>query len=93
LTSLRERVAERFGDRAKLVLFGSRARGEGHEESDLDVLVWLDGASRAERREVIDLAFDVEQAFGLAVSPLVRDPSTPLGAALAAEIARDGVPL
>lgn len=36
-------LSERFGARvSELCLFGSRARGEGHEESDLDVLVAID---------------------------------------------------
>ncbi len=40
LAELRERLQERFGDRlAKLTLFGSKARGEGGDDADLDVLV------------------------------------------------------
>ena len=94
LAELKQRLGARFGERlARVVLFGSRARGEGHEDSDLDVLVLVAGLSAAERRAVIDVAFDLEQRFGLAISPLVRDPAKPIGAALAAEIARDGAAL
>lgn len=43
-------VRERFGSRVRdLRLFGSRARGEGHEESDVDVLVVIDDLTNDER--------------------------------------------
>ena len=39
LEKLKTRLRERFGERlVKLVFYGSRARGEGDEESDLDVM-------------------------------------------------------
>ena len=48
----------RFGPRVvELVLFGSRARGEAHEDSDVDVLVVIDELSDEERVSVIDLAY------------------------------------
>lgn len=76
------------------VLFGSRARGEGHEWSDLDVLVLVRDVTKAERRAILDLACEHELSSGFALSPLVRDARTPaLGAALRAEIDRDGVRL
>jgi predicted nucleotidyltransferase len=48
-------VRARFGTRLRqVVLFGSRARGSGRADSYLDVLVLVDGLTRAERREVLD---------------------------------------
>lgn len=95
LATLKGDLETRFGDRLDgLLLFGSRARSEGTESSDLDVLVLVRGLSRDERREVIDMAYARELETGLALSPLVRDPAgPPIAAALAAEIARDGRPL
>jgi predicted nucleotidyltransferase len=53
-------------------LFGSRARGEGHERSDLDVaLVVRTGAWRAYRHRIYDLAFDVGLAHGVELAPLL----------------------
>jgi uncharacterized protein len=52
-------------------LFGSRARGEGHEYSDLDVALVVDAAGRARRHDVYDLAFDIGLAHGVDVAPLV----------------------
>ena len=41
----------------RIVLFGSRARGDAHQDSDLDLLVILpDGASSSEARKAIGRA-------------------------------------
>ncbi|MBI4952859.1 MAG: nucleotidyltransferase domain-containing protein [Myxococcales bacterium] len=94
LAELRRLLAARFGDRlAGLTLFGSRARGEGHADSDLDVLVLVDGLTPVERREVLDLACDLELALRVAISPLVRPAAAPPVGALGREIGRDGVRL
>jgi uncharacterized protein len=93
LRRFRLAMTERFGPRlTRLVLFGSRARGEGHEESDLDVLVLVEAVTAEERRRVLDRAFELELETGLALSPLVRDAATFSSTTmLAREIARDGV--
>ena len=45
LTEAREALHDLYGARLlRLVLYGSHARGEAHDESDVDVLVVLDGA-------------------------------------------------
>jgi predicted nucleotidyltransferase len=96
LGAFRARLDVRFGERlARVVLFGSRARGEGHEESDLDVLVLVRGLTREERRAAIDDAGEVEMATGLIVSALVRDAET-WGRAdgpLARAVEREGIAL
>jgi len=44
LTDLRSELEDLYGDRpVQLVLYGSQVRGEVHPESDVDVLVVLDG--------------------------------------------------
>jgi predicted nucleotidyltransferase len=81
----------------ELALFGSRARGEGHEHSDLDVLV-VDDLTGSEARSVAQGCGDLLTAYDVLVSPFVV--STEHIARLrsrerliAAEIARDAVPL
>ena len=67
-------VRERFGARVQeVVLFGSQARGEAHEESDVDVLIVIDDLSEEERRAVLDLTFAPDAASDewLGLSPLV----------------------
>jgi len=56
-------------------LFGSRARGEGHESSDLDVAVLLASDWQRHRHRVYDLAFDIGLAHGVELAPLVLDES------------------
>lgn len=62
LTRFRAAVAEIYGDRIeRVVLFGSRARGDARPDSDYDVAVFLrDLADRdAEMNRLADLATDV----------------------------------
>ncbi len=58
----------------EVVLFGSQARGDVHEESDVDVLVVVDDLTESERRAAIDLAYDAnaaEREVWVGISPLV----------------------
>jgi predicted nucleotidyltransferase len=51
-------LEQRFGSRTReLKLFGSRVRGDAHEDSDVDLLVVVDDLSESERGEVFDLAW------------------------------------
>ena len=96
LTGLRGR----FGSRLVTVrLFGSYARGEAHEDSDVDCLVLLDRVELEDDRAITDLAGDLTwQIGGVVISPLImsedrfnawkaRERRTPL------EIEREGIPL
>jgi antitoxin ChpS len=58
---------------ARLVLFGSRARGDHGPESDLDVAVVTDrmvGGRAAMAGALADLAFDILLETGVLVAPL-----------------------
>jgi predicted nucleotidyltransferase len=58
--AFRDGLAKRFGPRlSEVVLFGSWARGEAGDESDVDVLVVVADLTESERRDVLDLAYDV----------------------------------
>jgi len=97
--NLKVRVASRFGARLlELSLFGSYARGDWGPDSDVDVLVVVDGLTHGERREVSDLAEDVYFETLVRVSPLALsgDEMRTLRAReylIASEIERDGVPV
>lgn len=69
-----------------LRLFGSRARGEGTEESDLDVLVILREKNRALCRRIVAEALEIDFAYDTNLAPMIlsveeyeqnRDYSTP----------------
>ena len=57
----------------QVLLFGSRARGEGHEESDLDLAVILSEDEGPNWRRVVDVAteLNLEYEFRIRVSPLI----------------------
>jgi predicted nucleotidyltransferase len=102
LTAFVERVRERYGERlAKVAVFGSRARGDVHAESDIDVAVILRApCGTKERFDIVDMACDVALAAPAWVdlSPrvlaeddylrLVRDEWH-----LGLDIEREGIPL
>jgi hypothetical protein len=76
-----------------VVLFGSRARGDSGEESDIDVAVEVAPgvAALAARRAVADAAHDAMaegDAFALGLSPVVVPAGQ--GGGLGAALARDG---
>ena len=52
-------------------LFGSRARGEGDEESDLDVFIVLPEISWKVEKEIYGLSFDVSLKHGVLISPVL----------------------
>ncbi len=92
-------VRERFGGRVRDVrLFGSYARGEAHEDSDVDVLVVVDGLTNAEAREIGYHTGDLLTEYDVIVSALALsrehyDELVSRERAIVQEIQRDGVPL
>ncbi len=63
-----------YGDRLqRVVLFGSKARGDADTESDLDVLIVLDDGVWRLRDAVALLAFEPMMEHGVVLSPLVVD--------------------
>ncbi|MBI3929109.1 MAG: nucleotidyltransferase domain-containing protein [Armatimonadetes bacterium] len=95
------RLEELLGPRLKqLRLFGSRARGTEHRDSDVDLFVLVDHCDRDTRRRIIELAFDVtaDHGFRLFLSPLVMDEEHFAGLVarerrLARDINEEGIPL
>lgn len=68
----KRRVEGAFGARvAKMVLFGSRARGDVHEESDWDIAVFLAGEpSSDDLNRLADLGTDLLYETGQVIQPL-----------------------
>lgn len=92
-------LRRRYGDAVLEVrLFGSFARGEADEASDVDVAVVLESADWETRRDIVDLATDTGLAHDLLLSPTVFDRETYEAwrrqeRALVMDIEREGVPL
>jgi uncharacterized protein len=71
-----ERLRGLFGERLlELRLFGSFARGEAHEDSDVDVLVLVEGLTDLEIGLVAGEAAPIIQKTGLAIAPLPMSPA------------------
>ena len=82
----------------EVTLFGSRARGDATEESDLDLFVAL--KQEDPRKEIEKLAFNIASDLtldsGILVSVLVADPTflrRHAGFAILEAVREDGVPL
>ena len=52
-------------------LFGSRARDEGTEESDLDVLVVVQDKDRALYRRIVEESLDIDLAYDMNLAPTI----------------------
>ena len=52
-------------------LFGSRARDEGTEDSDLDVLVVVQDKDRALYRRIVEESLDIDLAYDMNLAPTI----------------------
>lgn len=66
-------VIRRLEPTATIILYGSEARGEARPDSDVDVLILLEGDKRDLRREseLSGALYDVELASGILISPMI----------------------
>lgn len=79
-------------------VFGSRARHEGHEDSDLDLLVLIPEENAQIKTRIWDAAYAVFSATDILLSPLVlsRQQYESLKGRerlIAQDIERDGIPV
>lgn len=66
----REEVRARYGARVRDIrIFGSKVRGDHHDESDIDLLVLIEDCDDYTRREVGELAY----SFSSWLSAIVED--------------------
>ena len=96
-----QRVAHAYPTQ-KAILFGSRARGAEHDESDADVAIILKGAVGPfikTKMAMNDIAYDILQDTGIRIQPLPvweaewAHPENYSNPCLLQSIARDGVTL
>jgi len=95
------RVRERMGGRIRdMRIYGSRARREAREDSDLDILVLMDKAPLSDRNEISDIGTDlmIEMLIPFQVAPRVMsqadyDQLRSLERLFPSDIERDGISL
>lgn len=67
------KTIRRVAPTAKTILFGSEARGEAHPDSDIDLLILVDGDKMSlEQEEIITLPlYELELKTGVVISPII----------------------
>ncbi|MDI6735823.1 MAG: nucleotidyltransferase domain-containing protein [bacterium] len=64
LKELKNKIIEQFNGRTVLIkLFGSKARGDAHQESDIDLLVVLKQKKRVDDDWIIDLELELMERY------------------------------
>jgi uncharacterized protein len=96
---LKNRLTELLGERLRrIVLFGSKARGDFDEDSDLDLAILVHDLDRQSKRQIIDVVAEVELELLTVLSTLVMSTSDfermkKREIRLAEDIEREGIPL
>ena len=60
---------------SKVIVYGSYARGDYRDNSDVDVMVLVkmsDEEIREVKNDVYDLAFEIEMSTGIDISPIIK---------------------
>jgi predicted nucleotidyltransferase len=72
LNDLKARLTRLLESRSfRLVLYGSRARGDYDRDSDIDVAIIVEGLSRELKDRILDLVIDLETERLQSISSLV----------------------
>ena len=58
---------------ATIILYGSQARGDALPDSDIDILIMLDGEQRdlAKEAYISDMLYDIELKNSVIISPMI----------------------
>lgn len=69
-----ERLKEKLGNQLRgVILFGSHARGDFHNDSDYDVIVLVDKKSDELRQRIRDIAWSVGWEYEASISPFISE--------------------
>lgn len=104
LSSIEKQVLKSFveylnrlhpGEIDKIVLYGSRARGDHHLDSDMDILILVRDKNRMDRDKIYDFVLDSELEHGIDISVNIYESEqfsrlVALNAPFATNVVRDG---
>ncbi|NPV06808.1 MAG: nucleotidyltransferase domain-containing protein [Anaerolineae bacterium] len=96
LRELRRRLQEALGPSVRITLFGSYARGEATEGSDVDVLAVVPRLDKHTMDTILSIAWEVGFEAGLVFSliPVAEDELGPLSESpFMRSVEREGIPL
>ncbi len=99
LMELKDSLKRLLGDRiVGLILFGSRARGDYDNESDIDIAIIVHGLSRALKNQILNTVADIELKYITPISAIVFSDEEfnhlkKRERRIAIDIEREGIPL
>lgn len=99
LTDLRSRLKALYGLRLdRVILFGSRARGDAEPDSDIDVMIVLKERVEdrgAEKERYMAVAADLSLKYATVIMPFVTDVRTYASSdfSLFENVRREGIPV
>jgi len=97
IEELKKSLKERFGNKIELFLFGSVAREESSESSDIDILVLLkNSVSTSIEEEIFDIAYEIGLEYNIVFGIIVYTKKlwnklSNLQSPLVIEIKKEGV--
>jgi len=72
IVELKEAILKRYPD-TEIILFGSKARGDSSNESDIDVLVLLDtNVDDHVRLDIFNVAYEIELSYDILFGIIVQ---------------------
>ena len=77
LLSFSRQVKDILGDKlTKIILYGSYARGDYRDNSDIDIMIlttFTDEETRKIKIDIYNLAFDFQMEYGIDISVIVKN--------------------
>ena len=72
LQEFKDNILNKFAGKIKtILLYGSKARGDYHKESDIDVMILIDEGDFKVRDQIAGIAYDIFLKHEVLISPLV----------------------
>jgi hypothetical protein len=73
LFELKERLLQRFSD-VEVIIYGSKARGDDEEFSDIDLLILVDSQiNRKLKEEITEITYDIELKYDVVFGIIVEN--------------------
>jgi len=97
LEEFKKEIEKLYGDRLKeIILYGSYARGDATEDSDIDLLIVLEGkvTPGKEIDRMIDIITEINLKYGVLISvyPVSEEDYKKVNSPLLINVRREGIP-